>query len=88
MLVQNMLSSKGNRVANQFIINIGLNLTAFQSYNTLIAVYDNKNDVMYQDREKYSHTTSKYLNRFIREFQPLHIEEVENEELYMIIERG
>lgn len=43
---------------------------------------------MYQDREKYSHTTSKYLNRFIRTFQPLHIEEVENEELYMIIERS
>nr|DAT71513.1 MAG TPA: hypothetical protein [Caudoviricetes sp.] len=88
MLVQNMLSSKGNTVPNQFIINICLNLTAFQSYNTLIAVYDSKNDVMYQDREKYSHTTSKYLNRFIRKFSPLHIEKVNNEELYMIIERG
>lgn len=88
MLVENMSSSRGNKVPNQFIINIRFNLTAFQSYNTLIAVYDSKNDVMYQDREKYSHTTSKYLNRFIREFQPLHIEEVENEELYMIIERG
>ena len=87
MLVKNMSSSKGNKVPNQFIISIRLNLTAFQSYNTLIAVYDSKNDVMYQDREKYSHTTSKYLNRFIREFQPLHIEEVANEELYMIIER-
>jgi hypothetical protein len=52
MLVQNMLSSKGNKVANQFIINIGLDITAFQSYNTLIAVYDSKNDVMYQDRKK------------------------------------
>lgn len=52
MLVENMSSSRGNKVPNQFIINIRFNLTAFQSYNTLIAVYDSKNDVLYQDREK------------------------------------
>lgn len=87
MLVSNMLSSKDNKVPNQFIIEFD-RFTVFQSYNTLIAVYDHENDVMYQDKEKYSHTTSKYLNRFIREYQPLHISEIENKELHRIIERG
>lgn len=87
MKVYNMLSSKGNEVKNQFIIEYNLNLTAFQSYDTLIAVYDNKNDVMYCDEYKYSHATSKYLNRFLRKFSPLHIQEVENSELHKIIER-
>lgn len=87
MIVSNMLSSRGNKVPNQFIIEFD-RFTVFQSYNTLIAVYDHENDVMYQDKEKYSNTTSKYLNRFIREYQPLHISEIENKELYRIIERG
>lgn len=87
MLVSNMLSNKGNRVANQFIIEFD-RFTVFQSYSTLIAVYDHENDVIYKDKEKYSHTTSKYLNRFIYEYQPLHISEIENKELHRIIERG
>lgn len=87
MLVSNMLSSKGNKVANQFIIEFD-NFIVFQSYNTLIAVYDHENDVMYQDIEKYSMTTSKYLNMFIREYQPLHISKVKNNTLHKIIERG
>ena len=86
MKVYNMTCSKGNEVKNQLIIEYNLNLTAFQSYNTLIAVYDSENDVMYIDRFKYSHTTSKYTNRFIRKFSPLHIQEVENSELHKIIE--
>lgn len=88
MLVKNMLSSRGNKVPNQFIINIGLNLTAFQSYNTLICVYDSKNDTLYLDKKKYSVTTSKYTNIFIEDFQPLSIIKVDNEQLYRIIERG
>lgn len=87
MQVSNMLSSRGNKVANQFIIEFD-RFTAFQSYSTLIAVYDHENDVMYQDKEKYSHTTSKYLNRFIYEYQPLHISEIKNKDLHRIIERG
>lgn len=85
MKVYNMTSSKGNEVKNQFVIEYSLNLTAFQSYNTLIAVYDSENDVLYHDRFKYSHTTSKYLNRFIRKFSPLHIQEVENSKLHKIL---
>lgn len=87
MQVSNMLSVKGNKVANQFIIEFD-NYTAFQSYSTLIAVYDHENDTMYTDKDFYSTTTSKYRNLFNDEFPPLAIIEVENEELHRIIERG
>lgn len=87
MQVSNMLSTKGNKVANQFIIEFG-NYTAFQSYSTLIAVYDNKNDTLYLDEKKYSVTTSKYTNMFINEYQPLTISKVDNDSLHRILERG
>lgn len=87
MKIENMKSNKGNKVANQFILEFG-NYTAFQSYTTLIAVYDNKNDTLYQDENFYSRTTSKYLNIFIREYQPLTISKVDNDSLHRIIERG
>ena len=87
MQVSNMLSYKGNKVANQLIIEYG-NFTAFQSYSTLIAVYDHKNNTLYQDKERYSTTTSKYLNIFINYYQPLTISKVENSVLHRIIERG
>ena len=87
MKIENMKSTKGNKVANQFIIEFG-NYTAFQSYSTLIAVYDHKNDTLYQDENFYSRTTSKYLNMFINEYQPLTISKVDNNSLHKIIERG
>ena len=87
MKVSNMLSVKGNKVANQFIIEYG-NFTAFQSYNTLIAVYSHENDTLYQDENFYSRTTSKYLNMFIEQYQPLTISKVDNNSLHRIIERG
>lgn len=87
MKVSNMLSFKGNKVHNQFILEYG-NFIAFQSYSTLIAVYDHENDTLYQDENFYSRTTSKYLNMFINEYQPLTISKVENSVLHRIIERG
>lgn len=87
MKIKNMTSIKGNKVTNQFIIEYG-NFTAFQSYSTLIAVYDHKNDTLYQDENFYSRTTSKYLNLFIGEFSPLTISKVDNNSLHKIIERG
>lgn len=84
MQVSNMLSNRGNKVPNQFIIEYD-RFTAFQSYSTLIAVYDHENDVLYQDENYYSRTTSKYLNMFIYVYQPLHISKVENNELHKII---
>lgn len=87
MKIENMTSAKGNRIANQFKLYYN-NFVAFQSYNTLISVYDCKNDTMYTDKDFYSNTTSKYRNSFNDEFSPLAIIQVDNEELHKIIERG
>lgn len=86
MKIENMKSNRGNKVANQFILEFG-NYTALQSYSILIAVYDHKNDTLYQDENFYSRTTSKYLNMFINEYQPLTISKVDNNSLHSIIER-
>lgn len=87
MKIENMKSTKGNKVPNQFKLWYN-NYVAFQSYEILISVYDVKNDTMYTDKNFYSTTTSKYRNLFNNEFQPLAIIQVENEELHNIIERG
>lgn len=87
MKIENMTSTKGNKVPSQFKLYYN-NFVAFQSYNTLISVYDCKNDTMYTDKDFYSNTTSKYRNLFNNEFQPLTIIQVDNEELHKIIERG
>lgn len=87
MKIENMTSARGNKIASQFKL-IYNNFVAFQSYETLISVYDCKNDTMYTDKEFYSTTTSKYRNLFNKEYQPLSIIKVDNEELHRIIERG
>lgn len=87
MRIYNMESARGNKIASQFKL-IYNNFVAFQSYETLISVYDCKNDTMYTDKEFYSTTTSKYRNLFNKEYQPLSIIKVDNEELHRIIERG
>lgn len=80
MKIQNMTSSRGNKVANQFILTeegrgaLG-NFTyreTFQSYNSVIAVrtrwpdkeVEVKLDARYWD---YSTTTGKYRNQFLGE---------------------
>lgn len=87
MKIENMMSSKGNKIANQFKLTYN-DFVAFQSYETLISVYDVKNDTMYTDKDFYSTTTSKYRNLFNDEFSPLTIIQVNNEQLHRIIERG
>lgn len=87
MKIENMTSTRGNKIVNQFKLYYN-NYVAFQSYQTLISVYDVKNDTMYTDKNFYSTTTSKYRNLFNDEFSPLAIIQVENEELHKIIERG
>ena len=65
--VENMRSSRGNQVPNQFIIwtNKG---KYFQSYRTIIAFIDNNNNVFLdKDSWNYSRTTSKYRNIFLKE---------------------
>ena len=79
MKVQNMTSSNGNKVANQFIIteeghgalgNFKIRET-FQSYDSVIAirtVWEDKTEIVL-DRETwdYSVTTGKYRNQFLNE---------------------
>jgi len=79
MKVQNMISSKGNSVSNQFIINTpgpinwmsGLKTgsgTLFQSYDSAI-VFREYNGQVYLDKNywNYSITTGKYRNLFLGE---------------------
>lgn len=55
----------GENVKNQYIITAP-GCYAFQSYNSLIAVYDIENNILTLGRDfDYSTTTSKYLNQFI-----------------------
>lgn len=75
MKVQNMTSSKGNNIANQFIItgidSDDCDFETFQSYDSVIATrrtiggeYEIKLDSRYWD---YSVTTGKYRNQFLGE---------------------
>ena len=68
--LENMKSSKGNKVANQFIIIHG-NEEFFQSYNSIIAKRLNKfyEETIYLDKYywDYSVTTGKYRNIFLKE---------------------
>ncbi len=70
MKVENMTSSRGNKIANQFIITDNKsNTVTFQSYSSTIAVksyspYSVTLDEHYWD---YSVTTGKYRNQFLGE---------------------
>ena len=64
MKVSNLLSSSGNKVANQFIIETD-NKIFFQSYNSMIAEVSIGKIYLDPVYYKYSKTTSKYLNRFL-----------------------
>jgi hypothetical protein len=77
MKVENMTSSKGNKVANQFIIYgdpdpQGMRVRTFQSYGSVIVREIRQNntvitvelDETYWD---YSVTTGKYRNQFLGE---------------------
>lgn len=76
MRVHNMVSKKtGREIANQFIIEDGIGESCkicFQSYNTIIAVFDpaiNGGELTLDNNaENYSRTTSKYLYQFITEY--------------------
>ena len=77
MNVQNMTSSNGNKVANQFIITNKEEEKFFQSYNSIIAkitypIIDREKGLTittYLDKKfwNFSNTTSKYRNKFLNE---------------------
>ena len=77
MNVQNMTSSNGNKVANQFVITDENLNEYFQSYNSMIVKkqYSNMGSCgdeklqIYLDSKywNFSNTTSKYRNKFLNE---------------------
>jgi hypothetical protein len=67
MRVQNMTSSRGNKVPNQFIIQ-DIGVTYFQSYDTTIVKRDFSQGKIFIDKGyPYSTTTSKYASQFLGE---------------------
>ena len=68
VIVRNMISNSGNKVANQFIIHTKT-ATYFQSYRTIIAKKLASNGKVFLDKSgwNYSVTTRKYRNQFLDE---------------------
>lgn len=64
--VENMESSNGNKVANQFIIHTE-NSVIFQSYNSVIVKKMNGQTFIDSKFWDYSKTTRKYRNQFLNE---------------------
>ena len=71
MKVENIESSKGNKIANQFIITDDKQNEYFQSYNSMIVKkdYESEQVKIYLDQKywNYSTTTGKYRNIFLNE---------------------
>lgn len=66
--VSNMISSKGNAVANQFIIFIPDIGRVFQSYSSVIAIRSLEGGVTLDETYwDYSVTTGRYRNEFLGE---------------------
>jgi hypothetical protein len=67
MKAQNMVSRKGNKIANQFVIRTD-EATYFQSYNSVICKWT-KDNFIYLDETywNWSRTTSKYRSLFLGE---------------------
>ena len=64
MRLENMTSSRGNKIANQFIIHASEG-KYFQSYNTMIAFKDRLGKVQLDHDHEHSRTTMKYLGLFL-----------------------
>ena len=80
MKVVNMRSSKGNKVANQFIM-YDEGKEWFQSYSTIIAIIDEDGKVtLDEDDWDYSVTTSRYRNIFLNECKQDTIAKIESGE--------
>lgn len=68
MTVRNMVSTNGNEVPNQFIINDDAENQFFQSYKTIIVKCDKYGKVFLDENYwDYSKTTGKYRNLFLGE---------------------
>lgn len=68
MRVCNMESSRGNKIANQFIITDDNGDMFFQSYQSIIAVIRGNGSIELDEHYwDYSTTTGKYRNLFLNE---------------------
>ena len=68
MKTENMTSTSGNKIANQFIINDDNGNTFFQSYRSVIVKRNSNYDIeLDQKYWNYSNTTGKYRNIFLNE---------------------
>ena len=65
--VTNMVSSRGNKVANQFVIEHG-DFVTFQSYSTQIATFNTETKELEVGEWSYSRTTMKYFKMFINDY--------------------
>ena len=64
--VENMTSpSSGREVANQFLIKIG-GTEYFQSYDSIIGMWDKDGITLDETYWEYSTTTAKYRNQWLR----------------------
>ena len=92
MTVENMVSVKGSRIPNQFILrDEKQNLVAFQSYKSIIAEVFTKGAMgfrkvvlLYPDWN-YSSTTRKYLYKF---FKNLNIDIKSSQDVKDALQRG
>jgi len=66
MKVENMTSSRGNKIANQFLIRTDKGVY-FQSYGLIIAFKPHTDGKIKLDKRywEYSQTTGKYRNQFL-----------------------
>jgi len=67
MKVKNMTSTRGNKIANQFIIT-DKGDEYFQSYRSIIAKRSNGKIYLDEYYWDYSRTTGKYRNEFLGEY--------------------
>jgi hypothetical protein len=64
--IENMVSPKGHKVANQFKI-YATDKTTFQSYNSVVCDWNGTTLYLYSDVWNYSKTTRKYFKLFLEE---------------------
>lgn len=76
--VSQLINANGNANANQFIIyNDGA--LGFQSYDSLVCVYDEKTNVITFGVDwNYSRTTMKHLNTFLNDYVGCYLKGKEN----------
>jgi len=75
----NMISNKGNKIANQFII-YTTEGSIFQSYNSTIVKIENGKTYLDLNKWDYSKNTGKYRNIFLNENKKQTEEKIKNGE--------